>query len=154
MQIRPGLFLIAAALAASAHARDYQAGALRLVHPTTPPTASGQSAAGVYLAIENTASTPDRLVSVSSEMARQASLHVVNPAGHGMQEAAGLEIPAKGRVELAQGGSHIMLGGLNGPLKAGDRFALRLSFEKAGAVLVNVLVTPSAPAARQAHSGH
>ena len=43
-------------------------------------------------------------------------------------------------VELKPGGLHIMLVGLKAPLKAGERFAMKLRFEKAGEVTIDVPV--------------
>ena len=154
MRMRLGFLLLASALTMGAQAHDYNAGSLRLMHPTTQPMTSRQDAVGVYLVIENAGSAPDRLVSASSDVSRQASLHVMNPASHGMHAMSGLTIPAKGRVALAEGGSHIMLTGMDRQLKAGERFPLRLQFEKAGAVQVDVMVAPNAPAAGQAHANH
>ena len=154
MRMRLGFFLFACALTMSAQAHDYNAGALRLIHPTTQPMTAKQDAVGVYLVIENSGSAPDRLVAASSDVSREASLHVMSPASHGMHAMSGLAIPAKGRVALAEGGSHIMLTGMDRQLKAGERFPLRLQFEKAGAVQVDVMVAPNAPAAGQAHANH
>ena len=56
-------------------------------------------------------------------------------------------------VELKPGGLHLMFVGLKAPLKAGDKFPLTLTFEKAGTVEVVVNVEAAAPAAGAA-SGH
>jgi copper(I)-binding protein len=154
MRMRLGFLLLASALNMSVQAHDFSAGSLHLIHPTTQPTTSKQDAVGVYLVIENAGSTPDRLVSASSDVSKQASLHVMNPASHGMPAMSGLAIPAKGRVALAEDGPHIMLTGMDRQLKAGERFPLRLQFEKAGAVQVDVLVAPNTAEAGQAHASH
>ncbi|HJY08619.1 MAG TPA: copper chaperone PCu(A)C, partial [Bryobacteraceae bacterium] len=77
MRMRLGFFLFACALTMSAQAHDYNAGALRLIHPTTQPMTAKQDAVGVYLVIENSGSAPDRLVAASSDVSREASLHVM-----------------------------------------------------------------------------
>jgi len=86
--------------------------------------------------------TPDRLVSVSSPMAKKAELHTMEMAGMvmKMRPLAGLDIPAGQPVTLKPGGEHIMLMGLNGPLREGQSFPLTLTFEKAGAREVTVAV--------------
>ena len=43
-------------------------------------------------------------------------------------------------MELKPGGLHIMFIGLKAPLKAGDSFPMKLKFEKAGEVTVEVKV--------------
>ena len=87
-------------------------------------------------------STPDRLVSVASPVAKKAELHTMEMAGMvmKMRPLAGLDIPAGQHVTLKPGGEHIMLMGLNGPLREGQSFPLTLTFEKAGAREVTVAV--------------
>ena len=87
-------------------------------------------------------SIPDRLVSVSSPVAKMAELHTMEMAGMvmKMRPLAGLDIPAGQSVTLKPGGEHIMLMGLNGPLREGQSFPLTLTFEKAGAREVTVAV--------------
>ena len=86
--------------------------------------------------------TPDRLVSVSSPVAKTAELHTMEMAGMvmKMRPLAGLDIPAGQSVTLKPGGEHIMLMGLNGRLRGGQSFPLTLTFEKAGAREVTVSV--------------
>ena len=87
-------------------------------------------------------SIPDRLVSVSSSVAKKAELHTMEMAGMvmKMRPLAGLDIPAGQSVTLKPGGEHIMLMGLNGPLREGQSFPLILTFEKAGAREVTVAI--------------
>jgi hypothetical protein len=51
-----------------------------------------------------------------------------------------LVIPAGGRITMAPGGLHIMLTGLASPLKEGQRFPLRLSFDGAGEITAEIAV--------------
>ena len=57
-----------------------------------------------------------------------------------MRPLASLDIPAGQPVTLKPGGEHIMLMGLNGPLREGQSFPLTLTFEKAGTREVTVAV--------------
>jgi periplasmic copper chaperone A len=93
-----------------------------------------------YLTIRSP--TPDRLVSVSSPVAKKAELHTMEMAGMvmKMRPLAGLDIPAGQPVTLKPGGEHIMLLGLNGPLREGQSFPLSLTFEKAGTREVSVAI--------------
>ena len=93
-----------------------------------------------YLTIRSP--TSDRLVSVSSPVAKKAELHTMSMEGMvmKMRPLAGLDIPAGQSVTLKPGGEHIMLMGLNGPLREGQSFPLTLTFEKAGAREVTVPV--------------
>ena len=74
--------------------------------------------------------TTDRLVSVSSPVAKKAELHTMSMAGMVMQmrPLAGLDIPAGRPVTLKPGGEHIMLLGLDRPLQEGESFPLTLNF--------------------------
>jgi periplasmic copper chaperone A len=93
-----------------------------------------------YLTIRSP--TPDRLVSVSSPVAKKAELHTMEMAGMvmKMRPLASLDIPAGQPVTLKPGGEHIMLLDLNGPLREGQSFPLTLTFEKAGTREVSVAI--------------
>jgi periplasmic copper chaperone A len=93
-----------------------------------------------YLTIRSP--TGDRLVSVSSPVAKKAELHTMEMAGMvmKMRPLTGLDIPAGQPVTLKPNGEHIMLLGLNGPLREGQSFPLTLTFEKAGTREVTVAV--------------
>jgi copper(I)-binding protein len=84
----------------------------------------------------------DRLVAVSTPAARMAGLHrtVETDGVMKMEHVDGIDIPAHGMLEMKPGGYHIMLMGLNGPLREGDEIALTLTFEKAGKVQVKARV--------------
>ncbi|HLY58290.1 MAG TPA: copper chaperone PCu(A)C [Stellaceae bacterium] len=106
---------------------------------TVGPTAPGVA----YLTIVD-AGPADALTGATTPVAASASLHETHAGGGmiGMSPAASLPIPANGTVKLAPGGYHIMLEGLKQPLKAGDHFALTLTFEHAAAVTTTVTVRP------------
>jgi copper(I)-binding protein len=103
-------------------------------------TAPGQSSGAVYTTIVNHGGA-DELVGVTSG-ARGAMLHS-NDSVDGvarMRMMASLPIPARSRVELAPGATHVMLGGLKAPLAAGTRFPVTFRFAKAGPRAVEVAV--------------
>jgi periplasmic copper chaperone A len=93
-----------------------------------------------YLTIQSPAA--DRLVSVSSPVAKKAELHTMSMEGMvmKMRPLAGLDIPAGQPVTLKPGGEHIMLEGLGAPLREGQSFPLTLTFEKAGTRTVTVTI--------------
>jgi periplasmic copper chaperone A len=103
----------------------------------TPPKAETGVA---YLSIQSP--TADRLVSASSPVAKKAELHTMSMQGMvmKMRPLVGLDIPAGQPVALKPGGEHIMLLGLNQPLREGQSFPLTLDFEKAGPRTVTVAV--------------
>lgn len=113
------------------------------------PTTSSASAesppaapAAVYLTIENTGGTPDRVLDVRSDACEHAMLHrtVVDGDRVGMDAVDGLELPAGERVVFEPGGLHVMLHGLRRHYRAGDRFTLSLELEATGEVAVDVEV--------------
>jgi len=93
-----------------------------------------------YLTIRSP--TADRLVSVSSPVAKKVELNTMEMSGMvmKMRPLASLDIPADQPVTLKPGSEHIMLTGLNGPLREGQSFPLTLTFEKAGTREVTVAV--------------
>jgi copper(I)-binding protein len=102
---------------------------------------AGKADTGVaYVAIQSP--TADRLVSLSTPVAKKAELHTMSMQGMvmKMRPLSELDIPARQPVTLKPGGDHIMLMGLNQPLRAGQTFPLTLDFEKAGSRSVTVTV--------------
>jgi len=102
---------------------------------------AGKADIGVaYVAIQSP--TADRLVSLSTPVAKKAELHTMSMQGMvmKMRPLSELDIPARQPVTLKPGGDHIMLMGLNQPLRAGQTFPLTLDFEKAGSRTVTVTV--------------
>jgi copper(I)-binding protein len=93
-----------------------------------------------YLTIVSPAA--DRLVSVSTPVAKKAELHTMTTEGGvmKMRPLAGIDVAPGQPVTLKPGGAHIMLMGLNQPLQAGQSFPLTLSFEKAGQREVTVAI--------------
>ena len=97
----------------------------------------------------------DRLVSLSTPVAKKAQLHTMTTEGGvmKMRPLAGLDVPADQPVTLKPGGAHIMLMGLKQPLKPGESFPLTLSFEKAGKRDVTVAVEKAGATGPEGHSG-
>lgn len=133
-----------------AQAHDYTLGTLEIAHPWSRATPGGAKVGGGYLKIENKGDEPDRLVSVSSDIADKVQIHEMAMSADGMSSmnelTQGLVVPAKGTVELKPGSFHLMFIGLKQPLKQGDAFMATLTFEKAGALEVKFVVGPAGAA--------
>ncbi|MET2830224.1 copper chaperone PCu(A)C [Mesorhizobium shangrilense] len=124
-------------------AHGFKVGDLEIGHPWSRATPAGAKVAGGYFTITNTGSTPDRLLSISSDISDKAELHEMSVKDGVMTMrpvAEGLEIPAGGKVALAPGGYHLMFIGLKRQPKQGEKFSATLTFEKAGAVTVDFAV--------------
>jgi periplasmic copper chaperone A len=148
-----GLLAFAAATS-FVSARDFTAGNLSIGHPYARPTAPAQPTGGGYLTLTSKGRA-DRLLSASSPIAREVQIHSMKMEGDvmRMREVDAIDMPADKLVELKPGGFHLMLMGLKEPLKAGQVFPLKLRFEKAGEVAVEVSVdAPGAPEAQ--HKKH
>lgn len=127
-----GLALASAALAQPAQLEINNAWA-----GATPGKAENGAA---YVTI--TSPTADRLVSAATPVAKKAELHTMSMQGMvmKMRPISSLDIPAGQPVSLKPGREHIMLMGLNQPLREGQSFPLTLDFEKAGPRTVTVTV--------------
>ncbi|MBS3799946.1 MAG: copper chaperone PCu(A)C [Thioalkalivibrio sp.] len=92
-----------------------------------PPTARALAA---FMALENAGSTPRHLVAAEASGFDRIELHrsIEEEGMHRMVKQEAIEIPAGGRVELAPGDYHVMLMGVQAPLRAGDTVSMRLIF--------------------------
>jgi len=115
----------------------------------TPP---GAGVAAAYLTIVGGAED-DRLVGVRSEVAAMAQVHSVTEVDGvaRMREAGRVEVAARATLVLAPNGLHVMLMNLSRPLVAGERFIVTLTFARAGARDVSVVVIAPDQAAPPAH---
>ncbi|MCZ7554680.1 MAG: copper chaperone PCu(A)C [Anaerolineales bacterium] len=107
-----------------------------------PPQGMDRPAAG-YMIITG-GSSADALLSVSTTAAGMVEIHetTVDASGMaGMHPIPRLDVPAGGRVELRPGGYHLMLMQVvEGAIEVGKTVELRLTFEKAGEIVVQAEV--------------
>jgi periplasmic copper chaperone A len=115
-------------------------------------TVPGQDMGGAFLRIVGGRSD-DRLLGASSPLAMAVELHSMRMEGDVMRMRAveSIAVPAGKTVALSPGGFHLMLMGLNEPLKAGMRLPLTLHFEKAGDVPVEAQVMLRPPQGASKH---
>jgi len=146
-EARLGIAVLAFALlfagAQNGFAHGFKIGDLEIGHPWSRATPVGAKVAGGYFTITNKGSTPDRLLSISTDISDKAELHEMSVKDGVMTMrpvAGGLEIPAGGKVALAPGGYHLMFIGLKRQPKQGETFSATLTFEKAGTLSVDFAV--------------
>ena len=104
------------------------------------PLSATPDMAVAYFDISNTGGSGDRLTGVSSPSVRSAALNQSTETS--MQQIDGVDVPAHGGTQLARGGTHVMLMGLQPAPKVGQQIELRLSFQHSGTVTVEATVQP------------
>lgn len=121
------------------------------------PSAKMAKNGAAYFTMTNHGAMADKLLSASTEVAQKTELHThINDKGvmkmRPLKEPVVIE-PGKSAA-FAPGGHHVMLMGLKAPLTVGSHFPLTLTFEKAGAITVNVMVEKSGPTGAMHHGQH
>ncbi|MET9833547.1 copper chaperone PCu(A)C [Streptomyces sp. NPDC006385] len=94
--------------------------------------------AGAYLTVTNTGDAADELTSVNSDLTADITMH--QSVGDEMRQMTSLAIPAHGSLELARGGSHLMLMGLDRKPVEGNRVSVTLHFAKTSAITLDIPV--------------
>ena len=96
--------------------------------------------AAAYMHIVNQSDAADRLIAVSSDLAKRVELHSSNETSDGVMQMIHLEdgiaIPAGSAHALARGGDHVMFMGLTRKVAQGDSVLVTLNFEVAGEITV------------------
>lgn len=131
---------LCAGLALAGTAWAQKKGELEIDHPWARATPPGASVGGGYATVRNAGVEPDKLVGASSPAADHVELHVMS-MDNGvmrMRQMPSFEVPARGELTLKPGGNHLMFLGLKRPLKAGEKVPLKLRFERAGEVQVQL----------------
>jgi copper(I)-binding protein len=107
-------------------------------------TGQGMGGTGaVFMVLANDGQEADRLVGAKTDVAKVVEIHETRMEGDVMKMQMlpdGLEVPARGEVQLKPGGYHVMLIGLQRNLEVGDQFAVELLFEKSESLVVEPVV--------------
>jgi copper(I)-binding protein len=109
----------------------------------TNATPAGAVVGAGYMTIHNGDETPARLSGVASSASERVEVHTMSMENGVMSMRpveGGLEIPARGSVELKPGGLHLMLIGLKQPLAEGTTVPVTLTFESGARVDVALAV--------------
>ncbi|MEU1307367.1 copper chaperone PCu(A)C [Streptomyces cinnamoneus] len=94
--------------------------------------------AAAYFTVTNNGGEADRLTKVTTPLSADATLHTTE--GSQMKHAAELEVPAKGKLSLARGGTHLMLGKLGHKPKTGEKIEFTLHFATSAPIKIKVPV--------------
>ncbi|CAO3431109.1 copper chaperone PCu(A)C [Azospirillum doebereinerae] len=108
--------------------------------------APAAKAGAAFLTVTNTGAESDRLVAAQTPVADKAELHthLMDNGVMKMRAVDSIDVAPGAPVTLKPGGLHVMLMGLKQPLTEGSRFPVTLTFDKAGAVTVEVTVQGAA----------
>jgi copper(I)-binding protein len=131
---------LCAGLALAGAAWAQKKGELVIDHPWARATPPGASVGGGYATVRNSGGSADRLVEASSPAADHVELHVMS-MDNGvmrMRQVPSFKVPAHGALTLKPGGNHLMFMGLKRPLKQGEKLPVKMRFEKAGEVQVEL----------------
>lgn len=108
-----------------------------------------------YMTISNGGESDDVLIGVMSPKAEKVELHHTKMGDDGVMRMrpveGGIPVPAGGKVELAPGGYHLMVMGLNEPLVEDGDLPLTLGFAEAGAIDLVVPVRANAGGGHEHH---
>ena len=121
---------------ATASAADYKTGMITVMDPWARGT---PRSAGAFMTIHNMGAA-DELVGAKADIAKKTQVHqTVSEDGiMKMKHVHGVPLPAKGMATLKPGSYHVMMMGLNKPMKPGQSFPLTLVFKQAGEVTIQV----------------
>lgn len=132
------MLLLAAALLSpsTASAHSHKKKGLELIHPWTRATVDkSDTTVLVSMTIKNVGPS-DRLLSASTPLADAVEIR----APRSDKPLPSVAIGSGKRVELKRDGPHLELTGFKRQLDAYETFAMTLVFEKAGSVVIEVMV--------------
>ncbi|MFF1274964.1 copper chaperone PCu(A)C [Streptomyces marokkonensis] len=112
------------------------------------PQPVSDMAAG-FLTITNDGDAPDRLTSVSSDVAGQVTVH--ETVDGAMREVEALDIPAHGSLVLESGGNHLMFEQLKQKPKQGQKVPVELRFDRSDPVTIEIPVKPATYTPKTGH---
>ncbi|MGW2179676.1 copper chaperone PCu(A)C [Streptomyces sp. NPDC001732] len=101
------------------------------------PQPVGDMAAG-FLVVKNDGETSDRLISVTSPLSDDVTIHETK--NQAMRMVTSFDVPAGGELDLERGGNHIMFMKLKQRPKQGEKVSIELHFEKADPIKVDLPV--------------
>ena len=123
--------------AGPAQAHEYYAEGLTFIHPWAEATDPGATDAPVYFKLDNV-SRNDRLLSATTQLAERVELR--GGPDLAAPPLAGIEIAPADRLLFEPGHPHLLLRGLVTPLQWGRSYDMRVVFEKAGALDVQISI--------------
>jgi hypothetical protein len=102
----------------------------------------GQAVTAAFMTLQNTGTEPARLLSVSSDSAERVEIHMHrhNNGMMRMEQVESITVPAGAVFTFEPGAYHLMLVNITRPLVEGDNVQLKLEFNHAEQVTVDLPV--------------
>jgi copper(I)-binding protein len=167
MWVRLGVVALVVVVAAAIwwprarHGVEFRQGDIVVTAPWARATPGPIKIGAAYMSLTNRGTAPDRLIGASSPVAERVELHT-NMSQNGMMKMRPVDsvaLPPGRTVQLEPSALHLMLVNLSAPLEEGSHFPLRVTFERAGVLDLQVTVgavgaSESPDAGHSDHSGH
>jgi periplasmic copper chaperone A len=136
--------LAASLLTMPAKAAEWTQNGVAVICPWAEATQPGATSAPVYMWISARSQGNQRLIDALSEVAQGVEIDGFVTVGGELQRVRLQHLPVEAgtSLQLAPGGYHLLLTGLNTPLVPGPTFGMLLNFEPAGGLEIQVQVVP------------
>ena len=118
---------------------------IEITRPWACAAATAPGTGGGFFTLVNTGTDADRLTAAATALAEAVEIHAIRVVGPGVAMRPlerGLAFPAGTTITLKPRGYHLLLRGLKAPLVVGAKVPVTLTFEKAGARTVEMMVEP------------
>lgn len=135
-------------------AMDRGAAGIHVTDAWARPSIGNAPNGAAYFNMSNHSKKDDVLIAVKTSVSGKAELHTHIHEGNIMRMRRlenGAALPAGATLKFSPGGHHVMLLGLNRPLKDSDVFSLILVFQESGEVPVEVTVRKPGASSSPAH---
>ena len=153
--MKPPRLVLSLLLASLIAAPAYAGSVIEVIHPWARPTIPNRPGAA-YFGVHNLGDAPDRLIGARAEGVGKIEIHKAEQMGAVMTMAPvdAVDIPAGGMAHLGPGGLHLMMFGIDPPLKEGGTLEMILIFEAAGEVAITVPVSKTMGDPQHHGEGH
>lgn len=133
-----------AALAAVALAIPAYAGGIMVEDSYARSSSKSAMSGAAFMIISNHGDSDDRLIAAESDVAKRVELHTHIETADGVMQMTeiegGIALPAGASHSLKRGGDHVMFMGLNAPMVDGETLTVKLIFEHADPVVIEIPV--------------
>lgn len=127
---------------------------IMVIDPYARAARPGAPTGAVFMTLQNSGQSDDRLIGASSPLANVAQIHTHiddNGVMRMREMKGGVPLPPKSTHLFERGGDHVMLMGLKADLIDGETLPLTLVFEVAGELTIDVPIDNERGQGNKAH---